>query len=135
MVKAVLGLATGVLFTILAAKLAFDATAHTGAAPTNEPWALASMEFVTWNGEKWTGWVRDEASELMPQNEVKWRRHAKGSLAFLDWGGHKWQAKIDGEEFLVAHRGAWEESERAAAIRYRDWNGENQLRTVAQLRR
>jgi hypothetical protein len=44
--------------------------------------------------------------------------------------------KIDGDQFLLAHRGDWKgRIERASAVRYRDWRGHPQLRTVAQLRR
>ena len=58
------------------------------------------------------------------------------SLAFIDGQGQPWQAKIDGQQFLLAHRGNWQgRIERAGAVRYRDWRGNAQLRTVAQLRR
>jgi hypothetical protein len=94
------------------------------------------MEFVAWNGEKWTAWIRDGAFEQRPSNEGQWSRHANASLAFIDWEGRPWQSKIDGDTLLLAYRGDWKgPTERVTAIRYRDWNGENQLRTPAQLRR
>ena len=38
------------------------------------------------------------------------------SLAFTDWEGKPWQAKIDGQQFLLAHRGDWKgRIERASA--------------------
>ena len=124
------------MVTILAAKLAFNATADPERAPGAQPWAQNRMEFVTWNGERWTAWVRDGAFEHVPQNSSRWSRHTNGSLAFIDWEGEAWQAKVDGEEFVLAHRGNWQgPTERAIAIRYRDWSGEHQLRALVQLRR
>ncbi len=136
MKKVVLGLSAIFLAAVVAAKLSYEATVHTGAGPGNQPWAQNTLEFVTWNGEKWTAWIRDDSFELLPQNEVQWSRHVNSSLAFIDWEGSPWQAKIDSDAFLLAHRGEWHGAhERVTAIRYRDWTGENQLRTVAQLRR
>ena len=136
MIKVVLGLSTAVLVTVVAAKLAYDATTYAGAWPVNQPWAQNSMELVAWNGEKWTAWVRESSFEQRPQNDEKWSRHANTSLAFIDWKGRPWQAKIDGDEFLLAYRGDWKgATEHGTAIRYRDWKGENQLRTLAQLKR
>ena len=136
MIKVVLGLSVAVLATIVAAKLAFDATINTGTGHANQPWAQNSMEFVAWNGEKWTAWIRDSAFEQRPQNEGQWNRHANTSLAYIDWEGRPWQAKINTDAFLLAHRGDWEgSSKRVTAIRYRDWKGENQLRTLTQLTR
>ena len=136
MIKVVLGLSAAVLVTILAAKLAYNATAYNGTEPANQPWALNTMEFVAWNGEKWTAWIRDNTFEQRPQNDVRWSSHANASLAFIDWEGRPWQAKIDGNGLLLAHRGDWQGSiERKTAIQYRDWKGKNQLRTLAQLKR
>lgn len=136
MAKVVLGLLAAVLVTIAAAGVAFDATIATGNAPVNQPWAQHHMEFVAWNGERWSAWIRADAFEQLPRNRKKWSRHANASLAFTGWDGEAWQAKIDGEEFLLAHRGDWRGPiERASAIRYRDWAGNNNLRTVDQLRR
>jgi len=124
------------LTPILAAKLVYNVTSYTNAEPVNQPWAQNSMQFVTWNGEKWTGWIRADLFEHRPENTAKWGQHATGSVAFLDWEETPWQAKIEGEEFLLAHHGDWQgHTERAKAIQYRDWEGNNQLRTVAQLRR
>ncbi len=136
MIKVVLGLVAAVLVTILAAKLVYDATAYTGAEPDNQPWSQNSMQFVAWNGEKWTAWIRNGAFEQRPQNDGQWSTHANVSLAFIDWERKPWQVKIDGDAFLLAHRGDWKGSiERVSAIRYRDWKGENQLRTLNQLKR
>ena len=136
MIKVVLGLLAAVFVTVVAAKLAFDATAYTGAEPANQPWAQNTMEFVAWNGEKWTAWVRDDTFEQRPQNEGPWHTHANASLAFIDWENKTWQVKIDGDAFLLAHKGDWQgATERVNAIRYRDWEGENQLRTLTQLKR
>ena len=136
MIKVVLGLVAAVLVTIVAARLVYDATAYTGAGPENQPWAQNSMEFVAWNGEKWTAWIHNGAFEQRPQNERQWSSHASVSLAFIDWERKPWQVKVDGDAFLLAHRGDWKGStERVTAIRYRDWEGENQLRTLTQLKR
>lgn len=136
MARVVLGLFICVLATIVAARLTFDATSATASEPANEPWAQNKMEFVAWNKGKWTAWIHDRAFEQVPQHPGKWSRHSNGSLAFIDWKGDPWQAKIDGEVFVLAHRGDWKgPTERATAIRYRDWTGNRQLRTVAQLRR
>ncbi len=136
MIKVVLGLSAAVLTIVVAAKVAFEVTVYTGAQPDNQPWAQNSMEFVTWNGEKWTAWIRDGAFEHRPQNEGQWSSHANASLAFIDWEGRPWQVKINSDALLQAHRGDWKGStERVTAIRYRDWEGNNQLRTLAQLKR
>lgn len=136
MTKVALSLLAAVLAAIFAARLLYNATAETDTEPTPQPWAQNAMEFVAWNDERWTAWIRDDKFELQPQEEGTWRRHANVSLAFTDWQGEPWQAKIDGEQFLLAHRGNWKgHTERARAVRYRDWRGHPQLRTVAQLRR
>lgn len=136
MFKIFLTLTAAVLAVILAAKLTFNATTHSSSEPVDQPWAQDRMEFVAWNGEKWTAWVRAGSFELLPQDTQQWSRHANASIAYTDWEGRLWQAKIDGEEFLLTQRGDWGGSvERAAGIKYRDWTGNNQLRTVAQLRR
>ena len=136
MIKIVFGLAAAVLAAIVGAKLAYEITVHTGAEPDNRPWAQNSMEFVAWNGEKWTAWIRDDAFEQRPQNETRWSGHTNTSLAFIDWERKPWQVKIDGDAFLLAKRGDWKGStERVTAIRYRDWEGDNQLRTLMQLTR
>jgi len=90
MIKIVFGLSAVVLATVLAAKLAFNATAYTGDTPVNQPWAQNTMEFVTWNGEKWTAWIRDSTFEQRPQNDVKWSAHANTSRAFIGWEGKPW---------------------------------------------
>lgn len=134
--KVVLGLFAAFAATIVAANLAFRATAESASEPVNEPWALGSMEFVAWNNEKWTAWIRGDAFEQIPQDTVNWSRHSNQSLAFVDWSGELWQAKIDGDEFELAFRGDWNDRvARATALRYRDWQGRNQIRTVMQLRR
>ena len=136
MAKALLGLLAAFVLTIVAARVAFELTRERTEGPENEPWAQTTMEFVAWNGEAWTAWIRDGAFEQAPQDAVDWNRHAKPSLAFVDWEGELWQAKIDGESFVLAHRGDWNgPTETANAIRYRDWSGRQQLRTVAQLSR
>ena len=134
--KGVLCFLAAVMATIAAASLAFNATAYTGSQPVNLPWVQTKLEFVAWNNERWTAWIRDDTFEQVPENTAQWSRHSNASLAFIDWKGEAWQAKIDGDEFLLAHRGDWNATtERAASIRYRDWEGNNQLRTVIQLRR
>ena len=136
MYKVGFSLIAALLATVVAAKLAFEATANTGSEPVNPPWAQGSMQFVSWNREKWSAWIHDDTFEQLPQNTDKWSRHSNASLAFLDWEGRAWQAKIDGDGFLLAHRGDWAgATERATAIRYRDWQGKNRLRTAVQLRR
>ena len=136
MTKVVVSLLAAVLVAIFAARLLYEATAATDIEPIPQPWAQPAMEFVAWNGERWTAWIRGDRFELSPREEGKWQRHANVSLAFIDWQGRPWQAKIDGEQFLLAHRGNWKgRIERASAVRYRDWRGDTQLRTVAQLRR
>lgn len=136
MFKIVMILVAAVLAAVLAAKLTFDATAYAGSEPANAPWTQGTMEFVAWNGDKWTTWIHAGKFEQVPQDRVNWSRHANPSLAYSDWEGHPWQAKIDGEEFLLAPNGDWDGPvERSAAIKYRDWAGRNRLRTVAQLQR
>jgi hypothetical protein len=136
MTKAFLCFLAAFIATVAAANLAFSIRNTPAYDSTHVPWAQARMEFVAWNQELWTGWIRADEFEQIPQNTNKWHRHSNASLAFTDWEGDAWQAKIDGDEFLLAHRGDWNGPiERAAAIRYKDWDGNNQLRTVTQLRR
>ncbi len=136
MYKVGLGLMAALLATVVAAKLAFESTVYVGSEPLNQPWAQDTMQFVSWNQEQWSAWIRDDTFAQLPRNTDKWHRHSNTSLAFLDWEGRAWQAKIDGDDFLLAHRGDWAGViERAAAIRYRDWQGKNRIRTAAQLRR
>lgn len=124
------------LICIAAARFAYSVTADTGDAPASAPWSQNRMEFVAWNEEKWTAWIRGDAFELDPENTGRWSRHSKPSIAYIDWSGEPWQAKIDGDEFLLAGQGDWSEpGERSEAIRYRDWNGNRQLRTVTDLQR
>ncbi|HEY0687368.1 MAG TPA: hypothetical protein VGD45_33865 [Steroidobacter sp.] len=136
MSKVVLTLLAAVLAAVVAARLMYSATATTDTEPIPQPWAQQAMEFVAWNGERWTAWIRGNKFELQPRAEGKWQRHTNVSLAFTDWKGEPWQAKVDGQQFLLAHRGNWKgRVERTNAVRYRDWQGHSQVRTVAQLRR
>ena len=136
MARLFFSLVAAVVIAIVAARFAYNASVDPGDEPAMEAWAQNKMEFVAWNGEKWTAWIRDGAFEHVPQNSSRWSRHSNSSLAFIDWDGEAWQAKIDGEEFVLAHRGDWQEpTERAIAIRYRDWSGKHRLRALAQLRR
>jgi len=118
MARVLWGLLFAFVATVVAARLAFEFTAPEFSGQVNEPWAQSRMEFVSWNNEQWTAWVRDEIFEQTPENTVDW------------------QAKVEGESFVLAHRGNWSGStESANAIRYRDWSGQNRLRTLAQLGR
>ena len=137
MAKTLLGLfLAAFVIAIAAARFAYILNTDTGDDPANEAWAQSKMEFVAWNDDKWTAWIHGGAFEQLPQNTDKWSRHANASIAFTNWEGEAWQAKIDGDVFLLAHHGDWEGPvEHSEAIRYRDWSGVDQLRTVAQLRR
>jgi len=136
MAKVFYVLSAAFVITVVAARLAFEFTAPGNNGPINEPWALSKMEFISWNNEEWTAWVRDGEFTQTPQNTGDWHRHSNSSLAFIDWEGEPWQAKVNNEVFLLAHRGDWDGStESATAIRYRDWAGRNQLRTLSQLSR
>ena len=136
MIKVILGVTAALLATIVAAQLAYNANPNTRGKPGHQPWAQTRMEFVTWNNERWTTWIREDKFEQLPQNSERWSRHSNSSLAFIDWEGEAWQAKIDDDVFLLAYRGDWNGIiERSSAIHYRDWTGNKKLRTVAQLRR
>ena len=136
MPKVVLVLLAAMLAAIVAAKVAYEFTTDIGSEPVQQPWTQNSMEFVAWNNEKWTAWIRASSFEQLPQDDGNWSRHSNASIAFTDWAGDRWQAKIEGDKFLLAHQGDWAGPiERADAIHYRDWAGKNQLRTVLQLRR
>ncbi len=136
MARVLWGLLFAFVATVVAARLAFEFTAPEFSGQVNEPWAQSRMEFVSWNNEQWTAWVRDEIFEQTPENTVDWHRHSNPSLAYIGWDGEPWQAKVEGESFVLAHRGNWSGStESANAIRYRDWSGQNRLRTLAQLGR
>jgi len=136
MTKAIAVLLSAVLVAVLASRLLYHATAGVDTVSTSQPWAQNSMEFVAWDDERWTAWIRDDRFELRPRAEGKWQPHINTSLAFTDWEGKPWQAKIEGQQFLLAYQGDWKgRIERTSALRYRDWRGYHQLRTVAQLRR
>ena len=136
MTKVFVTLLAAILAAILAARLLYGATTRNDIEPTSQPWAQDSMQFVAWDDERWTAWIRDDKFELTPRAPGKWQHHVNTSLAFTDWEGKPWQAKIEGQQFLLAYRGDWKgRIERAGALRYRDWRGHHQLRTVAQLRR
>ncbi len=125
-----------VLVAIGAARVAYNVSSDPGDGTVNVAWSQDRMEFVTWNDGKWTAWIHEDSFELSPQKRGNWSRHANGSIAFTSWDGEPWQAKIDGGSFLLAHHGNWQgDIERRDAIRYRDWSGNNQLRTVAALTR
>ena len=65
MIKVVLGLLAAVLVTILAAKLSYEVTVYSGAESINRPWTQNTMEFVAWNGEKWTAWIRGDQKSVV----------------------------------------------------------------------
>jgi hypothetical protein len=130
------GLLVAFLIAIAAAKFAYSVTVESGGEPADAPWSQDKMEFVAWNEGKWTAWIRGGSFELDPQNTGNWSRHSNPSIAYIDWDGEARQAKIEGNEFVLARRGNWAEAvERSEAIRYRDWSGNNQLRTVPDLQR
>ena len=62
-------LMAAVLATVIAARLAFEATVNTGSEPVNQPWAQHTMQFVTWNQEKWSAWIRDAQQALLHANQ------------------------------------------------------------------
>jgi hypothetical protein len=107
---------------------------ETGDEPVNEAWAQDRMEFITWNDGRWTAWIHDGSFELAPQDTDGWSRYSSPFVAFLNWEGEPVQAKIEGDEFLLAIRGDWQETtEKSDAIRYLDWHGNKRLRTHAGL--
>jgi hypothetical protein len=137
MQRALLGVSLALfLAAIAAAQYAYRVSTDTGDAPVAEAWAQNKMEFVAWNNEQWTAWIHDGMFEHAPENSADWSRHSKASVAFTGWDGEALQAKIEGDLFLIAHQGNWEDSvDRSDALRYRDWSGNNQIRTVAELLR
>jgi hypothetical protein len=136
MKKALAVLIAATVAAILAARLLYAATTGVDTASTPlQPWAQDSMQYVAWDDERWTAWIRDNKFELTPRAEGRWQHHVNTSLAFTDWEGKPWQAKIEGQQFVLAYRGDWKgRIERSGALRYRDWRGHHQVRTVAQLR-
>ena len=136
MKQALVGILMAFLVAIAAAYFAFQLTDKEGVGPGNEAWAQDRMEFVAWNDERWTAWIYDGAFEQLPEDTANWSRHSNPRIAYVDWEGEAFQARIDGDNFLLARHGDWGgDVEVADAIRYRDWSGNNQLRTVAELRR
>lgn len=134
--RVLVGLVGAFLVAIAAAQVAYRISTDPGDAPSREAWSQDRMEFVAWNDDRWTAWIRGDLFEKVPQNTRSWSRHSNASIAYRDWDGEAWQAKIDGDEFLLARRGNWDdEIRRSPAIRYRDWAGNEQIRTVADLRR
>lgn len=134
--KAVIGLLVAFAATIGGARLASEASMTPDGQVSAAPWAQHSMDYIAWNGLRWTAWIRDGNFELLPETEGNWHRHANTTLAYIGWDGEPMQARIQGEHFVIAHRGEWHGSvEEANAIRYRDWEGANRIRTVTQLTR
>jgi len=136
MAKAFVAVFVAFLVAIVAARGAYLRSTDHGDHAPNQAWAQDRMKFIAWNSEKWTAWVSDDAFEKSPQNTAKWHRHANKSIAFIGWNGGHWQAKIDGDEILLARNGDWQgDVDRALAIRYLDWSGNEQIRSLEQLRR
>ena len=136
MAKVLSGLFAAVLVVIVAAKFAHSVSTDTGDVIINEAWAQGKMEFVAWNDERWTAWIQADTFMQVPQNTDNWSRHSNANLAYTNWEGESWQAKIDGDIFLLAYQGNWQGPvDRSEAIRFRDWSGNNRLRTVAELKR
>lgn len=136
MKKALAGIFTAFLAAIAAAQFAYQATEKENGAHGNEAWAQDRMEFVSWNNERWTAWVHDDAFEKLPADDAKWHRHANRFIAYVDWDGEEYQARVAADGFLLARHGDWDgDVEISDAIRYRDWTGTKQIRTIAELRR
>jgi hypothetical protein len=136
MQRALLGIAAAFLVAIASAQYAYRTSSDPGDEPVNAAWAQNKMEFVAWNNERWTAWIHDGAFEQAPQDTDDWSRHSKASIAFTAWDGSAHQARIEGDMFLIAHQGNWDSTiDRVDAIRYRDWSGNKQIRTVAELNR
>lgn len=136
MAKAFMAVIAAFVVAALVAKAAHLQSSPSHAATSNRAWAQNRMEFVAWNNSRWTAWVNDGAFEKLPAAPGKWHRHANTTIAFQSPDGRLWQAKIDGDEFLLAENGDWKgEVTRSSAVRYRDWAGNEQVRTVAQLQR
>lgn len=136
MAKAFAGLFAALLITIVAAKFASNASIATDDETVTAAWAQNRMEFVTWNGGRWTAWIHEGEFEHVPQDTGSWSRHSKATVAFKDWEGDPWQAKVSGDVFLLAKQGDWQgEVQESDAIRYLDWQGIKRLRTVADLQR
>ena len=134
--KAVVGLLLAMLATVGAARLAFELTTNVNTGPVNEAWVQGTAEFRAWNNVQWTTWIVNGEFVQIPVDARKWHRHTSPSIDFVDWDGVPVQAKVDGDAFLLAEHGDWNgHVERSEAIRYRDWDGIRQLRTVAQLSR
>ena len=91
MAKVVLSSLAAVLAAIFAARVLYNTTAETDIEPIPRPWAQHAMEFVTWNDERWTAWIRKDKFELLPREEGRWQRHTNVSLAFIDWQGQPWR--------------------------------------------
>ena len=134
--KVVVGLVLAIVATVGAARLAFELTTDTGTGPVNEAWAQGTAEFRAWNNVRWTAWIVNGEFVQIPEDARSWHRHTSASIDFVDWEGVPHQAKVDGDAFLLAEHGDWNgHVEHSEAIRYRDWDGTRQLRTVAQLSR
>ena len=134
--KAVVALVLALAATIGAARLAFELTTDTNTGPVNEAWAQGAAEFRGWNNVRWTAWIVNGEFVQIPEDAGRWHRHTSPSIDFVDWEGVPVQAKVDGDAFLLAEHGDWNgHVEQSEAIRYRDWDGTRQLRTVAQLSR
>ncbi|MCH7980321.1 MAG: hypothetical protein IID59_02365 [Proteobacteria bacterium] len=136
MVRVSFGLLVAVLLVIAAARFTYNVSVEPEYAQLNEAWAQNKMEFVAWNNEKWSAWIHANEFAKIPQNTADWSRHSNASLAYINWEGESWQAKIDGDLFLLAYQGNWQGPvDQSEAIRFRDWSGNNRIRTVTELRR
>lgn len=91
----------------------------------NGDWGRAhsapTLEFVTWDGSKWSARIQDEGFLLAPNGD--WSRAAADTvLRYLAWDGKKWAAKIQEGGFLHAPEGKWYWSQANAVIQYLNWD-------------
>jgi hypothetical protein len=136
MTKSILGVLTAFAVAAGAARFAYSINADQSLGTSDAAWSQDRIGFVAWNNQKWTAWIRDNSFELDPENTGSWSRHSNSSIAFIDWNNEPWQAKVDGDSFLLAQKGNWQgDIQRSEAIRYTDWSGDNQIRTIAEIRR
>lgn len=87
----------------------------------NRAQAGPTLEFVAWDGSKWSARIQGEGFLLAPDGD--WNRAAADTvLRYLTWNGAKWAAKIQEGGFLHAPEGKWIWAQANPVIQYLNWD-------------
>jgi hypothetical protein len=95
---------------------------HAPAGAWDKAHADAIMNYVTWDGGKWTAKI--EGNQFVHAPGGDWSQaHADTIMNYVTWDGSKWTAKIDNGVFLHAPNGDWSRAHKDSIINYITWDG------------